>query len=87
MADLDDVRGVALAGLNAIGMAATIVGVPWLLARRMTRRYPMLLPPAAAGIAAGLTVVTRRAGWSLVKLWLDIDRPGDGTSMTARRAL
>ena len=75
MADLDDVRGVTLAGLNAVGMAATIVGVPVLIARRVTRRRPALLVPVAVGIGAGLTVATRRSGWSLVKLWLGIDRP------------
>lgn len=75
MADLDDVRGVTLAGLNAIGMAATIVGVPVLVARRVTRRRPALLVPVAVGIGAGLTVATQRTGWSLVKLWLGIERP------------
>ena len=75
MADLDDVRGVTLAGLNAVGMAATIVGVPVLVARRMTRRRPALLLPVAVGVGAGLTVATQRTGWSLVKLWLGIDRP------------
>ena len=72
MADLDDVRGVTLAGLNAIGMAATIVGVPVVIARRVTRRRPTLLVPVAVGIGAGLTVATQRTGWSLVKLWLGI---------------
>ena len=76
MADLDHVRGVTLAGLNAIGMVATIAGVPVLVARRVTRRRPALLVPVAVGIGAGLTVATQRAGWSLVKLWLGIDRPG-----------
>ena len=75
MADLDDVRGVTLAGLNAVGMAATIVGVPVLVARRMTRRRPALLLPVAVGVGAGLTVATQRTGWSLVKLWLGLDRP------------
>ena len=75
MADLDDVRGATLAGLNAVGMAATIVGVPVLVARRMTRRRPALLLPVAVGVGAGLTVATQRTGWSLVKLWLGIDRP------------
>ena len=75
MADLDDVRGITLAGLNTIGMAATIVGVPVVIARRVTRRRPTLLVPVAVGIGAGLTVATQRTGWSLVKLWLGIDRP------------
>ena len=75
MADLDDVRGVTLAGLNAIGMAATIVGVPVVIARRATRRRPTLLVPAAVGVATVLTVATQQTGWSLVKLWLGIDRP------------
>ena len=75
MADLDDVRGVTLAGLNAIGMAATIIGVPAAIARRATRRRPTLLVPAAVGVATVLTVATQRTGWSLVKLWLGIDRP------------
>ena len=75
MADLEDVRGATLAGLNAVGMAVTIVGVPLLAARRMTRRRPALLVPVAVGIGAGLTVATRRTGWSLVKLWLGIDQP------------
>ena len=80
MADIDDVRGVTLAGLNAIGMAATIVGVPVLVARRVTRRRPARLVPVAVGIGAGLTVATQRAGWSLVKLWLGIDRPREERS-------
>ena len=78
MADLDDVRGATLAALNAVGMAATIVGVPVLVARRVTRRRPALLVPAAVGVATVLTVATQRTGWSLVKLWLGIDRPGRG---------
>ena len=85
MADLDDVRGATLAGLNAAGMAATIVGVPLLVARRITRRRPVLLVPVAVGIGAGLTVATRRTGWSLVKLWLGIDRPEVGRPQDSGR--
>ncbi len=85
MTDLDDVRGATLAGLNAAGMVATIVGVPVLIAHRVTRRSPVLLVPVAVGIGAGLTVVTRRTGWSLVKLWLGIDRPDATRRPTARR--
>ena len=73
MADLDDVRGATLATLNAVGMVLTIVGVPVLVARRVTRRRPALLVPVAVGVGAGLTVATQRTGWSLVKLWLGID--------------
>ena len=76
MADLDDVRGATLAGLNAIGMAATIVGVPVMVAHRITRRRPTLLVPMAVVVATALTVATQRTGWSLVKLWLGIDRSG-----------
>ena len=83
MADLDDVRGATLAGLNAVGMAATILGVPLLVARRLVRGRPALVLPTAVGVAAGLTVATRRTGWSLVKLWLGID--GDGTQRRPRR--
>ena len=85
MADLDDVRGVTLAGLNAIGMAATIVGVPVLVARRVTRRRPALLVPVAVGVGAGLTVATQRTGWSLVKLWLGIDRRQPPSSSSSDR--
>ena len=84
MADLDDVRGVTLAGLNAIGMAATIVGVPVVIARRVTRRRPTLLIPAAVGVATALTVATQRTGWSLVKLWLGIDRQRHGRARAAQ---
>ena len=84
MADLDDVRGVTLAALNAVGMAATIVGVPVLVGRRVTRRRPTLLVPAAVGVATVLTVATQRTGWSLVKLWLGIDRPRPGRSGPAQ---
>ena len=84
MADLDDVRGVTLAGLNAIGMAATIVGVPVVIARRVTRRRPTLLVPAAVGVATVLTVATQRTGWSLVKLWLGIDQQRQGRARAAQ---
>jgi hypothetical protein len=83
VADLDDVRGASLAALHAIGMAATIVGVPLLVARRLMRGRPGLVLPAAVAVATGLTVATRRTGWSLVKLWLGIDRP---RAMTQDRA-
>lgn len=75
MADLDDVRGVSLATLHAAGMAATIVGVPLLVARRAVRRRSALVVPTAVAIGAGLTLATRRTSWGLVKLWLGIDRP------------
>ena len=75
MADLDDVRGASLAALNALGMGATIVGVPLLVARRIVGRRRALVVPMALAVAAGLTVATQRTGWSLVKLWLGIDRP------------
>jgi hypothetical protein len=78
--DLDDVRGVTLAALNAIGMGATIVGVPILIARRLVRGRRGFVLPAAVAVGTGLTIATRRTGWSLVKLWLGIDRPRDSTS-------
>jgi len=77
--DRDDLRGATLAMLNAVGMTTTIVGVPVLVARRLVRRRRALVMPVAVGIAAALTVATQRAGWSLVKLWLGIDRrPAEG---------
>jgi hypothetical protein len=84
MPDFDDVRGVAFAGLHAIGMAATIVGVPVLVARRLARGRRALVAPAALVIATGLTVATQRTGWSLVKLWLGIDRPREGAQLSVR---
>lgn len=74
MPDRDDVRGTALAGMNALGMAATILGVPFLIAARLTRGRRALTLPVALAIGAGLTVTTRRTGWALVKLWLGIER-------------
>jgi len=74
VASLDDVRGVMVAGVNALGMAATIVGVPLLVARQLTRGRRGMVLPIAMAIGAGLTVATRRTGWSLVKLWLGIDQ-------------
>jgi len=79
MPDVDDVRGVTLAALNAIGMAATIVGVPVLIARRLVRGRRTLVVPTALAVATGFTVATQRAGWSLVKLWLGIGQPRAGT--------
>jgi hypothetical protein len=66
-----------VAGANALGMAATIVGVPLLVARRLVRGRRGMVLPTAVAIGAGLTVATRRTGWSLVKLWLRIDRSED----------
>jgi hypothetical protein len=71
--DLDDARGFALATLHALGMAATFVGVPVAIARRMTGGRRALVAPVALTVAAGLTIATQRAGWRLVKLWLGID--------------
>jgi hypothetical protein len=85
--DVDDVRGATLAGLNAVGMAATIVGVPLVLARRLVQRRSMLVLPTAVVIGTGLTIATRRTGWSLVKLWLGIDRRSrDAGTRSARRS-
>ena len=75
MPDVDDVRGVTLATIHALGMAATIVGVPVLVARRLAGHRRGLVLPTALTVAAGLTIATQRTGWSLVKLWLGIDRP------------
>jgi hypothetical protein len=83
VADLDDLRGASLAALNAIGMGATIVGVPLLVARQLVGGRRGLVLPTAVAIATVLTAATRRTGWSLVKLWLGIDRP---RAMTRRRA-
>jgi hypothetical protein len=76
--DIDDLRGAVLAGLNAVGMATTIVGVPLVVARRLARGRRGLVLPTALVVATGLTVATQRTGWSLVKLWLGIDRPSKG---------
>ena len=76
MPDLDDVRGGALAALNALGMAATIVGVPILVARRLVGPRRVLVAPVALAIGAGLTIATRRSAWSLVQLWLGISERG-----------
>jgi hypothetical protein len=76
-ADVDDVRGAALAALNAAGMTATIVGVPVLVARRLVGRGPTRVLPVALAVGVGLTVATRRSAWALVKLWLGIDRRQD----------
>jgi hypothetical protein len=84
VASLDDVRGVMVAGVNALGMVATIVGVPLLVARRLARGRRGMVLPTAVAIGAGLTVATRRTGWSLVKLWLGIDQ-GSG-ELDARSA-
>jgi hypothetical protein len=72
--DRDDLRGVALATLNAAGMVTTIVGVPIVVARRLVQGRRALVLPTAVGIATVLTVATQRTGWNLVKLWLGIDR-------------
>jgi len=77
MPDVDDVRGAVLASLNAVGMTATIVGVPVLVAGRLVGWRPVLVLPTALAIATGLTIATQRTGWSLVKLWLGIDRRTD----------
>lgn len=79
MPDIDDIRGATLAGLNGLGMTATILGVPLLFARRIAGPRRSLIIPTAVAIGVGLTVVTRRAGWSLVKLWLGIDRLPSGS--------
>jgi uncharacterized protein (DUF697 family) len=71
---MDDVRGFTVAAINAVGMAATIIGVPLLVARRLVRGRRALVVPAALTVATGLTIATQRTGWSLVKLWLGIDR-------------
>lgn len=72
MPDLDDARGVALATIHALTLAAMIVGVPVLVARRVVRRRALVIP-AAGLLAAGLTVATQRTAWSLVRLWLRIE--------------
>ncbi len=82
MPDLDDLRGTFLASLNAIGMAATIVGVPMVVARRLARGRRGLVLPTALVVATGLTVATQRTGWSLVKLWLGIERRLDSHQST-----
>ena len=80
MPDLDDLRGVSLATLHALTTAATIVGVPVLVGRRIaarrsgfTRPRPVTVAVTATVVATTLTVVTRRAAWSLVRLWLRMD--------------
>jgi len=70
------VRGGTLAALNALGMAATIVGVPVLVARRLAGPRRVLVAPVALAIGAGLTIATRRSAWSLVQLWLGIGEHG-----------
>jgi hypothetical protein len=74
--DVDDVRGATAATIHFVGMAATIVGVPLVVARRLVRARRALVVPAALTVATGLTIATQRTGWSLVKLWLGIDRRG-----------
>ena len=76
--DVDDVRGAVLATLNAAGIAATIVGVPVLVARRLVGTAPLRVVPVALAVGVGLTVATRRSTWALVKLWLGIGRGGGG---------
>ena len=76
--DVDDVRGVVLAALNAAGMAATIVGVPVLVARRLVGRDPARVVPVALAVGVGLTVATRRSAWALVKLWIGIGQGRGG---------
>jgi len=83
--DLDDLRGVSLATLHALTTAAMIVGVPVLAGRRLAARRgtvrgpsPIVAAGAATVIAAGLTVVTRRAAWGIVRLWLRMDEPRPG---------
>jgi hypothetical protein len=83
VASLEDVRSVILAGVNALGMVATIVGVPLLVARRLARGRRGMVLPTAVAIGAGLTVATRRTGWSLVKLWLGIDDSSRSPRRTA----
>lgn len=73
MPDRDDARGVALATIHALTLAGMIVGVPMLVARRIVRRRALVVP-AAGLVAAGLTIATQRTAWSLVRLWLRIDR-------------
>jgi hypothetical protein len=84
MPDVDDVRGVTLAALHAVGTAFTIVGVPLLLARRLVGGRRHLIGPVALGIGAALTVATRRSSWSLVKLWLGIDGPDPAAQPSSR---
>jgi hypothetical protein len=79
--DVDDVRGVTVAAINFVGMAATIVGVPLVVARRLARGRRALVVPAALTVATGLTIATQRAGWSLVKLWLGIDQLGRNSKL------
>jgi hypothetical protein len=91
MPDLDDVRGIALATVNALVTAGLIVGVPVLLARRIVRArragdraVPLLIAPAAGLVATGLTVATRRTAWSLVRLWLRMDADRKGVQPSGR---
>jgi len=79
MPDVDDVRGAALAAMHAAGTAFTIVGVPLLVARRLVRGRTGLVIPAALTLAAGFTIATRTASWSLVKLWLGMDEAAERT--------
>ena len=82
MPDLDDLRGMSLAAIHAVTNAAMIVGVPVLFGRRLaarrsivTSRAPLATIAAAVVIGTGLTVMTRRAAWTLVRLWLRMDDP------------
>ena len=88
-ADVDDVRGAVLAALNAAGLAATIVGVPVLVARRLVGADPQRVVPVALAVGVGLTVATRRSAWALVTLWLGIGQGRGGApagGSFARRA-
>jgi len=75
MPDVDDLRGVSLATLHALTTAAMIVGVPVLAGRRFSKGRRGLAAPAALAVAACLTLATREASWSLVRLWLRMDDP------------
>jgi hypothetical protein len=75
MPDLDDVRGVSLATVHALTTAAMIVGVPVLIGRRSARGQKALTAPVAIAVGVGLTLVTQRATWGLVRLWLRMDQP------------
>jgi hypothetical protein len=79
--DVDDIRGATAAAIHFVGMAATIVGVPLVVARRLVRGRRALVVPAALTVATGLTIATQRTGWSLVKLWLGIDQPGRNSQL------
>ena len=85
MAELGDVRGPAAALIHLAGMPATIVGVPLLVARRVTGDRTPLVVPAALAIGATLTVTTRRTAWRLVKLWLGLGLPPAARSRSTRQ--